>query len=68
MEDSRIFLRKSIKRIMLKNSRRRTFGMNIDSLMIWLLMLLNQMVDSYGLARTTMVMFNPISLLKDTDP
>jgi hypothetical protein len=48
-------------------SSRKDSGMNIDSLMIWLLMLSNQMEDLCGLARTTMEMSSLILLLKDMD-
>lgn len=40
------------------------YGMNIDSLMIWLLKSSKEKEDTSGLAKTMMVMFNPIWSLK----
>ena len=68
MEDSRIFLKRYIKQAILKNSKLRVSGMNTDLLMIWLLIVSNQVVDLYGPAKITMVTYNLISLLKDTAP
>ena len=47
------------------NLRKRRSGTSIDSLMIWLPLHLKATVDSYGLAKITMVMSNLISSLKD---
>lgn len=65
---SRISLRKFTNQPTRRNLRHLRFGMNIVSSMIWLLMLSNQMVASYGLARTTMVTSNQILSLKATVP
>ena len=51
----------------LTNSKLLDKIMNTDLLMIWLPMPLSLKVDSFGLARTTMVMFNLMLLLKDMD-
>jgi hypothetical protein len=67
MEDSKI----SSKRFLIKNTKHNSmlpvFGMNIDLSMTWLLTQSNPTVDSFGPVKTTMVMFNLISLLKVMD-
>lgn len=67
MVDSRIFSKKFSMLNIKLNLMRKNFGMNIDLLMIWLLMLSNLMVDLSGLVKIMMVMFNLISLLKVMD-
>jgi hypothetical protein len=67
MEDSRISLKKSIKPTIRVNLMLLDSGTNIDLLMIWLPTLLSQKVDSSGLVKTTMVMFNLMLLPKDMD-
>jgi len=67
MADSRISSRASMRATILPSLRKRVFGMNIDSLTIWLLMLSNQMEDLFGPARTMMVTFNLILLLRAMD-
>ena len=64
MEDSRILSKRFMMNATKKNSKRKNFGMSIDLLTIWLPIWLNQMVDSFGLARTMMVMFKVTVLLK----
>lgn len=58
MEDLRIFSKIFMKNIILKSTKRRDYGMNIDLLTIWLLTLLSPMEDSCGPARTMMEMSN----------
>jgi len=67
MVDSKISSKKFSKKTIKHNSMLLDSGMSIDSSMIWLLMLSNLAVDSCGPVRTTMVMFNLISLLKVMD-
>jgi len=67
MEDSRISLKKSIKPTIRLNLMLLDSGMNTDLLMIWLPMLSSQKVDSSGLVKITMVMFNLMLLPKDMD-
>lgn len=50
-----------------KNFKLKKFGMNIDSLMIWLLKLLREKEDMFGHVKTMMVMSNLILLLKAMD-
>lgn len=50
-----------------KNSKLKKFGMNIDSLMTWLLKLLRGKEDMFGHVKTMMVMSNLILLLKAMD-
>ena len=64
MVDSRIFSKEFMKKNIKKSLRLRRFGMNTDSLTIWLPIWLNLMVDMCGLARIMMVMFNLTVLLK----
>ena len=67
MEDSKTSSKKSTRRkVGKKSSRLPISGMSTDLSMIWLLTVSNPKVALYGLVRTTMVMFNPISLPKDT--
>ncbi len=60
MVDSRIFLKKSIKKTSKSTTRARVSIMNTDLSMIWLLKSSRVTEVSYGLARTTMVMSNQI--------
>lgn len=66
MEDLRISSKKFIKLNTNKSIPKLVSGMNIDLLMIWLLIWSSLMVVSCGLAKITMVMSNPIALLKVT--
>ena len=66
-EDSKISLKKFIKKIILKNSKREIYGMNIVLSMIWLPILLSLMEVSCGLARIMMVTFKVISWPKDME-
>ena len=56
----KIFLKRSTRRPIDKNLRRRSFGMNIVSSMIWLPMQWRAMEVSYGPRRTTMEMYSQI--------
>lgn len=64
MVDLRIFSKKYMKNNIRNNSKLKSYGMNIDLLMIWLLIWLNLTVVLYGLVKIMMVMFNLIVLLK----
>lgn len=64
MADSRIFSKIFMTINIKKNSNQKNCGMNTDSLTIWSLKLLRVKGDTFGLAKTTMVTFNPISLLR----
>jgi len=67
MEDSKTSSKKSTRRkVGKKSTKLPIYGMSIDLLMIWLLMPSSPKVASLGLARTTMVMSNPILLPRDT--
>ena len=61
-------LKTSFKKCTIKNLKlnlnQLEFGMNIDSLMIWLLICLKVMVDLFGLVKTMMEMFKVIVLHK----
>lgn len=64
MVDLRIFSKKYMKNNIRNNSKLKSYGMNIDLLMIWLPIWLNLTVVLYGLVKIMMVMFNLIVLLK----
>ena len=64
MDASRISSKKYMKEITNPPLKKKKSGMSTDSLMIWLLTVLNLMVDLFGHARTMMEMFNQISLPK----
>jgi hypothetical protein len=67
MEDSKTSSKKSTRRkVGKKSTKLPIYGMSIDLLMIWSLTPSSPKVASLGLARTTMVMCNPILLPKDT--
>jgi len=59
--------KESIKLNILPNIKLKVSITNIDLLTIWLLKQSKEKVVSSGLARTTMEMFNLISLLKVSD-
>jgi len=59
--------KESIKLNILPNIKLKVLITNIDLLTIWLLKQSKEKVVSSGLARTTMEMFNLISLLKVSD-
>ena len=64
MVDLKIFSKIFMIRNTNKNSKLKKFGMNIDSLMIWLLKLLRDKEDMFGHVKTMMVMSNLILSLK----
>ena len=60
MVDLRIFSKKYMKNNIRNNLKLKSYGMNIDLLMIWLPIWLNLTVVLYGLVKIMMVMFNLI--------
>lgn len=64
MEDSKIFLKKFIRKNIKNNSRPRNYGISTDSSMIWLPIWSNRKEVLFGRVKTMMVMFNLILLLK----
>ena len=64
MADSKTSSNKSMWNSIKNSLRKRKYGMNIDSLMIWLLIWLNPKVDMFGLAKIMMVMFKVTVSLK----
>jgi hypothetical protein len=59
-EDSKIFSNKFMTHNIKKNSKAKSFGINIDSSMIWSLKSLKAKEVMFGHVKTMMVMFNPI--------
>ena len=64
MADSRILFKGSMKKVIRKNSKLKSYGINIDLLMIWLHIWSNLMVALSGLVKIMMVMYKAIVLLK----
>ena len=62
--DSRTSSKTSINQLTKKNSNLKNFGTSTGSLMIWLLKSSREKEDTFGLAKTMMVMSNQILLLK----